>query len=52
MLAKLGGSYQYIGSGKTIDFRDGQSRLFLRINDNVPANGSGSFTCYFSVYGL
>jgi hypothetical protein len=52
MLAKLGGSYQYIGTGKTTDFRDGQSRLFLRINDNVPANGSGAFTCYFSVYSL
>jgi hypothetical protein len=52
MLAKLGGSYQYIGAGKTLEFRDGQSRLFLRINDDVPKNGYGAFSCTFSVYTL
>ncbi len=52
VLAKLGGYYQYVGSGRTIDYRNGQSRLYLRINDNNPANGSGAFTCSFSVYAL
>ena len=44
--------YFYIGSGfgrRTFN-RNSARRLFLRINDNQPANGSGSFQCLIEVW--
>lgn len=47
-----GGSYFYVGRGLSRRGYGGSalSRLFLRINDNTPANGSGQFRCLVRVW--
>jgi hypothetical protein len=50
LLGKLNGSYFYIGSGIDKVHTGGDSRLFLRINDDAPANGEGSFTAHIQVF--
>lgn len=50
LLGKLNGSYFFIGFGAERTQSSGPSRLFLRINDNVPGNGSGAFTCQVQVW--
>jgi hypothetical protein len=50
LLGKLNGSYFYIGSGIDQVHTGGDSRLFLRINDDAPANGNGSFTVHIQVF--
>ena len=50
MLGKLNGSYFYIGSGIDTVHSGGDSRLFLRINDDTPGNGNGSFTAHIQVF--
>lgn len=44
LLSNLNGAYKY--AGNAADFRHNalESYLYLRINDNVPANGDGCFT--------
>jgi hypothetical protein len=47
-----GEGYFYVGQGfgrRTFN-RTSQRRLFLRINDNAPANGSGAFQCLIEVW--
>jgi FAD binding domain len=50
LLGKLNGSYFYIGSEINRVHTGGDSRLFLRINDDTPANGNGSFTAHIQVF--
>src|SRR5215207_323394 len=50
LLGKLNGSYFYIGSGIDKVHTGGDSRLFLRINDDAPGNGNGSFTAHIQVF--
>jgi hypothetical protein len=52
MLGRLDGRYFYVGSGKEFIYRSGTdgSKLFLRINDDIPGNGSGAFTLHVEVY--
>jgi hypothetical protein len=50
LLGKLNGSYFFIGSGIDKVHTGGDSRLFLRINDDTPANGNGSFTVHIQVF--
>jgi hypothetical protein len=50
LLGKLNGSYFYIGSGIERIQNGGDSKLYLRINDDTPGNGSGSFTANIQVY--
>jgi hypothetical protein len=50
LLGKLNGNYFYIGSGIDRVHNGGDSRLSLRINDDVPANGNGSFEARVQVY--
>jgi hypothetical protein len=49
-LGKLNGRYFYIGTGTEFTHWFYPSKLFLRINDNRPGNGSGFFDCTVSVY--
>lgn len=50
LLGKLDTGYFFVGgyyrSEKTAD----QGELFLRINDDVPGNGSGAFQCLIQLY--
>lgn len=50
LLGKLDGRYFYLGTGWDRYYRGRNSRLFLRINDDAPGNGSGAFTCHVAVY--
>ncbi|XVV08438.1 hypothetical protein ACQP2X_26710 [Actinoplanes sp. CA-131856] len=50
LLGKLDNGYFPIGSQHRIDRADDQGTLFLRINDDRPANGSGAFRCLVQVY--
>jgi hypothetical protein len=50
LLGKLNGSYFYIGSGIDRIHNSGDSRLYLRINDDAPGNGSGEFTAHVQVF--
>src|SRR5215203_2464212 len=50
LLGKLNGSYFYIGSGIDQIQKSGDSRLYLRINDDRPGNGNGAFTVDIKVY--
>ena len=47
VLLKLNGSYQFVGTGKFLEFHDVRTPIIFRINDNTPGNGSGSFRCWF-----
>jgi hypothetical protein len=53
LLGKFEGEgYFYVGHGfrrRTFN-RSSQRRLFLRINDNTPRNGSGAFQCLIQVW--
>ena len=47
--------YFYIGDGINRTYQNatlgpGETRLFLRINDNFPGNGSGAFTVHIMVW--
>jgi hypothetical protein len=50
LLAKLDTGYFYIGDYSRLDHATDQGELFLRINDDVPGNGSGAFQCLVQVY--
>lgn len=50
LLAKLDAGYFYIGDNYRIDQAATGGKLFLRINDDVPGNGSGAFTCHIQLY--
>ena len=50
LLGKLNGNYFYIGSGIDQVNNAGTSRLSLRINDDLPGNGNGSFTAHIQVF--
>jgi hypothetical protein len=50
LLGKLDTGYFYVGDHMRIDGADDQGELFLRINDDVPGNGSGAFSCDIQVY--
>jgi len=50
LLGKLNGSYFYIGNGIDQIQNSGDSRLYLRINDDRPGNGNGAFTANIQVY--
>jgi len=52
LIGKIGaGGYFYIGDDANIDgVPDPGGELLLRINDDVPGNGSGAFTCLVQVY--
>ncbi|SRR6266536_2562210 len=43
LLGKLDTGYFYIGSYARLDETGDQGQLYLRINDDVPGNGSGAF---------
>jgi len=47
-----GGPYFYVGNGiaRTPYAMSGTRRLWLRVNDDVPNNGSGSFRCRIQVW--
>lgn len=51
LLGRLGG-YFFIGDGRLFGTREWTrplAKLYLRINDDVPGNGRGEFTCVISV---
>lgn len=50
LLGKTNGSYFYIGSGKDWVHGGGPSRLFLRINDFLMSDNSGSYTANIQVF--
>jgi hypothetical protein len=52
LLGKIGaGGYFYIGDNANIEGVPAPGgELLLRINDDVPANGNGAFTCLVQVY--
>lgn len=51
LLGKLGSGYFYVGrSNNTMADLTQTQRLFLRINDDVPGNGNGAFTCRIQVW--
>jgi hypothetical protein len=45
LLSRVDGSYQYVGTGENASFlyTGGGTYVYLRINDDRPGNGSGSF---------
>jgi hypothetical protein len=45
-------NYFYIGEGRTREPYNGErlNRLCLRINDDLPGNGNGAFTCRVRVW--
>jgi len=50
LIGKIGdGAYFEIGSNKTVAHSGVRGRLFLRTNDNVPGNGSGSFNVLITI---
>src|SRR5690242_10848576 len=50
LLGKLDAGYFYVGDNSRIDDVANKGELFLRINDDVPGNGAGSFTCIVQLY--
>lgn len=50
MLGKTNGSYFYIGTGREWVHGGGSSRLFLRINDFLMSDNSGSYTANIQVF--
>ncbi len=50
LLGKLDTGYFYVGAYHRMDQTPDQGPLFLRINDDVPGNGSGAFQCLVQVY--
>ncbi|HEV2580959.1 MAG TPA: hypothetical protein VGT44_08910 [Ktedonobacteraceae bacterium] len=50
LLGKLDNGYFFVGGYDRIDQTADQGELFLRINDDKPANGSGAFECLVQVY--
>lgn len=50
LLGKTNGSYFYIGAGKDWVHTGGSSRLFLRINDFIMSDNTGSFTANIQVF--
>ena len=50
LLGKLDTGYFYVGDYNRIDNAPDQGELFLRINDDLPGNGSGAFQCLVQVY--
>ena len=50
LLGKTNGSYFYIGAGKDWVHTGGSSRLFLRINDFLMSDNSGSYTANIQVF--
>ena len=50
LLGKLDGKYFYIGKSIERIYNGPGSRLYLRINDDVPGNGSGEFKCHIQVW--
>lgn len=50
LLGRLDGRLFYIGTGFDRIYFGRNSRLFLRINDDSPGNGNGSFFCQIQVY--
>jgi hypothetical protein len=52
LLGRLGSKYFFVGQGiQRAQTEPGAvRRLFLRINDNVPGNGNGQFTCQVQVF--
>jgi hypothetical protein len=53
LVGRIGsGGYFYVGTGlgrRTVS-NSTPERLYLRVNDNVPANGSGAFQCLIEVW--
>jgi len=50
LLAKADGHYEEIGQGAEVIHSGQDARLFLRINDDRPGNGNGSFNCRIQHY--
>jgi hypothetical protein len=50
LLGKLDNGYFYVGDTTRIDNAMDQGSLFLRINDDLPGNGNGAFSCLVQVY--
>lgn len=50
LLARLDGQTLYVGTGRSWRHRGDPAKLFLRINDNRPANGNGAFDVHVEVY--
>jgi hypothetical protein len=50
LLARLDGRYFLVGRGASFIHRGRPSKLYLRINDDKPGNGSGSFQVRVEVY--
>jgi hypothetical protein len=50
LLGKLDTGYFFVGEYQRKDNLDDQGELFLRINDDLPGNGSGAFTCLIQLY--
>lgn len=50
LLGKLDSGYFEIGDHRRLDQTMDQGTLFLRINDDVPGNGSGSFQVQIQIY--
>jgi hypothetical protein len=50
LLGKLDTGYFYVGDYARLDHLDDQGELYLRINDDVPGNGTGAFSCTVQVY--
>jgi hypothetical protein len=50
LLAKINTDYQYVGSGEQFKRPFANGRLYLRVNDDKPGNGSGAFTVKIQVW--
>jgi hypothetical protein len=50
LLGKLDNGYFYVGDFRRDDRLGDQGTLFLRVNDDVPGNGTGAFQCLVQVY--
>jgi hypothetical protein len=50
LLGKLDNGYFYVGDYNRLDRTGDQGNLYLRINDDVPGNGSGAFMCTVQLY--
>lgn len=50
LLGKTDGRYFYIGRGIKRVYQGQGTRLYLRINDDTPANGNGTFQCNVVVW--
>jgi hypothetical protein len=50
LIGNLNGRYFYVGQHKEFTHQDGESKLYLSINDDVVGNGSGAFKVTVTVY--